>query len=53
MFDVLTGLIALVVAFMKVDLTVLGFTFSLWQVMIYSLVAGLVLDLIWGFLNGK
>lgn len=51
--EVLGGLIALVVAFMKIDLTVLGFTFSLWNVMIYVLVAGLILDLIWRFLDGR
>lgn len=53
MIEVFTGLLSLVVSFMKIDLSVFGFSFSLWHVMIYLLVAGLILDLIWGFLNGK
>lgn len=53
MIEILASLISIVVAFMKVDLTVLGFTFTLWNVLIYVLVAGLIIDLIWGFLNGR
>lgn len=53
MIEILASLISIVVAFMKVDLTVLGFTFTLWNVMIYVLVVGLIIDLIWRFLDGR
>lgn len=53
MIEVLASLISIVVTLMKVDLTILGFTFSLWQVLIYVLVAGIVIDLIGRFLDGK
>ena len=51
MIDVLAGLLSVVVTVMKVDLTILGFSFSLWQLLIYSLVAGLILDLIGRFFH--
>lgn len=53
MIGMLADLIALVVALMKIDLSILGFTFSLWYLMIFGLVAGIIIDLIGRFLDGK
>lgn len=52
MIGMLADLIALVVTLMKIDITVSGFTFSLWQLMIFVAVAGIIIDLVWRFLDG-
>ena len=52
MIGMLADLIALVVTLMKIDFTIWGFTFSLWQLMIFVAVAGIIIDLAWRFLDG-
>ena len=53
MIEMLADLIGLVVALLKIDLILFGFTFSLWQLMIFTVVAGILIDLIGGFIGGN
>lgn len=52
MIGMLADLISLVVALMQIDLSILGFSFSLWQLMIFAVVSGIIIDLVWRFLDG-
>lgn len=47
------AMIGLAVSLLKFDMTVWGFTFSFWDILIWSMVAGIILILIWGFFSGK
>lgn len=47
------AMIGLSVSLLKFDMTIWNFTFSFWDILIWSMVAGIVLFLIWGFFHGK
>ena len=51
--DVLAYLIRLVVDIMKIPFTVWGFTLSLWEIMLYSMVVLIVVYLIVGYFDGE
>ena len=40
-----------VVSIMKIEFTVWGFTLSYWQIMLWSMIAGIVLWLVWEVLS--
>ena len=47
----LKWLFVAVIEVFKTPFTLYGFTFSFWQIFVWTLVAGLVLYLIWGFFD--
>lgn len=51
--DVLAYLFPLLVDIMKIPFTVWGFTLNLWEILLFTLVAPIVLYLIVGFFNGN
>lgn len=50
--DVLAYVLLFVVDVMKIPFTVWGFTLSLWEIMLYGLIALIVLSLIVGYFDG-
>ena len=53
MIEILASLVSLAVDTLKMEVSVLGFSFSIWGLMIYGLIASIIIDLIGRFLNGK
>lgn len=47
------AMIGLSVSLLDFDMNIWGFTFSFWDILIWSMVAGIILILIWGFFSGK
>ena len=46
-------MISAVVAVMKFEFMIWGFTLSFWQIFIYGLIVTVLLYLFWGFFDGK
>ena len=49
--DDFAAMLSLAVQLMQVELTLYGFTFSFWQVLLWSMVAVVVVFLVWGFFD--
>ena len=50
--ETLTSFFGMVIDLFKIPMTIYGFTFSFWDVLIFSLFASLVCFLIGGFYSG-
>lgn len=50
--EVLQSWLSAVLAILKIELTLYGFTFSFWDVFLWTLVAGLVIAFLGGLFGG-